>query len=204
MIKNIVFDLGGVLIDWKPEYVYRTIFNTEEEVRWFLDNITTSAWNALQDKGRPIARANAELIRVYPQWQKEIEAFYGRWTEMLGGEIEETVRILEDLEEMNHYRLFALTNWSHETFPIAWERYDFLDIFRDIVVSGFEKHIKPEPEIYQILLKRNSLKAEECIFIDDNEANIRTGEKLGITSLLFKNADLLRRQLNDILKTPFG
>ena len=125
MIKNIIFDLGGVLIDWNPKYVYRTIFKTEEEVDWFIDNITTMEWNVEQDAGRLISEANDYLISKFPKYADHIMAYYGRWEEMLGGPIQENVRLLRELTDRGKYKMLALTNWSAETFPIALERYDF-------------------------------------------------------------------------------
>ena len=195
MIKNIIFDLGGVLVDWNPKYVYRTIFKTEEEVDWFLQNITTMEWNVEQDGGRSIAAANELLISQYPEHKENILAYYGRWTEMLGGPIQETVDILKQLVDSKKYRMLALTNWSAETFPVAIERYEFLSWFKGIVVSGTEKCKKPEPEIYNILIDRYQVNPTECIFIDDNKDNIKMAEELGIRGIHFKSPQLLHEKL---------
>jgi len=195
MIKNIIFDLGGVLVDWNPKYVYRTIFKTEEEVDWFLQNITTMEWNVEQDGGRSIAAANELLISQYPEHKENILAYYGRWTEMLGGPIQETVDILKQLVDSKKYRMLALTNWSAETFPVAIERYEFLSWFEGIVVSGIEKCKKPEPEIYKILIDRYQVNPTECIFIDDNKDNITMAEELGIRGIHFISPQLLHEKL---------
>jgi len=195
MIKNIIFDLGGVLVDWNPKYVYRTIFKTEEEVDWFLQNITTMEWNVEQDGGRSIAAANELLISQYPEHKENILAYYGRWTEMLGGPIQETVDILKQLVDSKKYRMLALTNWSAETFPVAIERYEFLSWFEGIVVSGTEKCKKPEPEIYKILIDRYQVNPTECIFIDDNKDNIKMAEELGIRGIHFISPQLLHEKL---------
>lgn len=195
MIKNIIFDLGGVLVDWNPKYVYRTIFKTEEEVDWFLQNITTMEWNVEQDGGRSIAAANELLISQYPEHKENILAYYGRWTEMLGGPIQETVDILKQLVDSKKYRMLALTNWSAETFPVAIERYEFLSWFEGIVVSGIEKCKKPEPEIYNILIDRYQVNPTECIFIDDNKDNITMAEELGIRGIHFISPQLLHEKL---------
>lgn len=191
MTKNIIFDLGGVLIDWNPRYMYRKIFFEESKMEWFLENVCTFEWNEEQDGGRSIAEANKLVIDKYPEWTEEIEAFYGRWPEMLGGPIESTVEILNQVQQQKNYRLFALTNWSHETFPIAQERYAFLQYFEDIVVSGTEKLKKPDPAIYKLLLDRNELLAEECLFIDDNKRNAEAARKMGIETIHFNNASQL-------------
>lgn len=195
MIKNIVFDLGGVLIDWNPKYVFRTIFDDEEKVNWFLDNICTMEWNVQQDAGRTLQEATDILSTQYPNYKLEIEAYYGRWTEMLGGPIDGTVAILKNLIDNYEYRLIALTNWSAETFPHALERYLFLQWFEGIVVSGDEKCIKPNPEIYNILFDRYNLIPEECIFIDDNKKNIEAGRQLKMEGILFEGAEALTKSL---------
>jgi 2-haloacid dehalogenase len=119
MIKNIVFDLGGVLIDWNPKYLYRKIFSTEQQVEWFLDNICTVAWNSGQDEGRSMEEATRILVDQHPQYAAEITAYYQRWTEMLNGHLEGTLNILEAIETNGTHRLLALTNWSGESFPTA-------------------------------------------------------------------------------------
>ena len=151
-VTTIIFDLGNVLIDWNPRYVYKTIFDDEAKIDWFFENVTTHDWNENQDAGRLIAEGNKELIARFPEYEKEILAYYGRWTEMLGGAITDTVEIFRELKDQNSLRFLALTNWSAELFPIALERYEFLHWFEGIVMSGEERTRKPFPEIYQTLL----------------------------------------------------
>jgi len=194
-IKNIIFDLGGVLIDWDPRLVYRTIFQTEEEVEEFLGNICLYEWNVQQDAGRSLQEATDILVAQHPEWKKEIEAYYGRWEEMLGGPINETVQLLDKFVSNNNYKVFALTNWSAETFPIAQARYDFLDWFDGIVVSGVEKCIKPDPKIYKILFNRYQLQPSECLFIDDNKANVAASESLGMSAIHFESPEQLIKEL---------
>ena len=158
-LKNIVFDFGGVLIDWNPLYLYRNIFDTEEEVNHFLENVCRYDWNILQDAGRPLAEATRVLQDQHPAYREEIAIYYGRWDEMLGGTIEENVKLIRPLKEK--YGIYGLTNWSAETIPIAMDRYDFFNDLDGIVVSGAEKIIKPDPRIYQILLERYGIQAEE-------------------------------------------
>ena len=138
-IKNIIFDLGGVLIDWNPRYVYKDVFETEEAMEHFLGNICTSEWNEEQDGGRLIADANALLIDKFPEYTTEILTFYGRWTEMLKGAIEENVKVLNTLKEQENYNLYALTNWSDETWHHALKRFDFLQHF----ICGRIAHPRP-------------------------------------------------------------
>ncbi len=194
-IDTLLFDLGGVLIDWNPRYVFRQIFDTEEEVSYFLENICTSDWNEQQDGGGSLQEATMSLILQYPQHADPIKAFYGRWEEMLGGPISETVAILEQLHREKNYQLFALTNWSAETFPIALERYEFLQWFSDILVSGVEHLKKPDPAIYQLALQRFGLTAERTLFIDDNARNVAAAQALGIHAHHFTEPQQLRALL---------
>ena len=194
-IEAIIFDLGGVLIDWNPRHVYRTIFDSEEKIDWFFNNICTNDWNEKQDEGYLLSAATEELVEQYPEWEAEIRAYYDRWIEMLGGPMHETVNILRDLNQQEHLSLYALTNWSHETFPVALERFDFLQWFDGIVVSGEEKTRKPFPEFYQKLLERYNIDPARAIFIDDNLRNVKAAEDAGIKSIHFLNAEQLSEEL---------
>jgi len=194
-IKAIIFDLGGVLIDWNPRYVYRQIFKTEEEVEWFLQHVTTPEWNEQQDAGYPLHKATKELIQKHPEWEPEIKAYYGRWLEMLGDAIHETVEIFRLLKQNRRYKLYALTNWSAELFPHALERFEFLKWFDGIVVSGEEKMRKPSAEFYKTLLDRYQLDPAKTIFIDDSLRNISGAEAVGIAGIHFHNARQLKEEL---------
>ena len=191
--------MGGVLIGWDPKEVFRTIFNTEEEVDWFLNHICTMDWNEEQDGGRSLKAATEILVEQFPEHKVNIEAYYGRWEEMLTGAIQGTVDILKNLTEDPRYRVLALTNWSAETFPVAQERYDFLSWFEGIVVSGEEKCKKPDDKIYNIVLDRYQAKAEESLFIDDNKRNIDAADKLGIKTIHFKSPEQLSIELKPYL-----
>ena len=178
--------------------MYRTIFSDEEEMKNFLAAVTTSDWNEEQDAGRPLAEGTEILVKQFPEHEENIRAFYGRWDEMLGDALHDTVEIFKELKESGRYKIYALTNWSAETFPIALERFEFLHWFDGIVVSGAEKMRKPAPEFYQLLLDRHSVKAEEALFIDDNYRNILAAEKLGIQSIHFTGAEGLREKLSEM------
>ena len=195
-VKNIIFDLGGVLIDWNPEYVYLEAFKgNRKKMENFFDEVCTFDWNENQDAGYPLADATEDRIALFPEQADLIKMYYGRWEEMLRGPISGTVSILEKLVNNNGYRVFALTNWSAETFPIALKRFDFLHWFEGIVVSGTEKTRKPFPEIYETTLERYGLKASESIFIDDNERNIIAANQLGIQTIKFLNPHQLEKDL---------
>ena len=194
-IDAIIFDLGGVLIDWNPSYVFDKMFEDEEQKKHFFENICTSDWNEKQDAGRSLKEATEELVTKHPEWKAYIEAYYGRWEEMLGGPIHGTVEILKQLKEQEKYKLYALTNWSAELFPIALERYDFLHWFDGRVVSGEEKMRKPFPEFYQLLLDRFGLNVEETLFIDDNTRNAKAAEAMGFKTIIFKSPFQLKEEL---------
>ena len=204
MISTIIFDLGGVLIDWNPEYVFRHQIPDPERRRFFFENICTHDWNVEQDAGRPIAEATELLVNQYPDWESDIRAFYGRWEEMLGGPIPETVELFRELRDQGEHRLLALTNWSGETFPVALARYDFLHWFEGIVVSGDEKTRKPFSDIYEILLDRYAVDPGTAIFIDDSLKNVEGAEVVGINGVHFQGAGALRETLHEwgVLRHP--
>lgn len=195
-IKNIVFDFGGVLIDWNPVYLYQKEFDNEEEMNHFLENICTPEWNMQQDAGRPLAEATQILQQEHPQHKELIGYFYGRWEEMLGGVIEQSERVLRMLKP--HYPIYGLTNWSAETITIAYERYDFFELLDGIVVSGEEKMIKPNPKFYEVLLDRYDIKAEESLFIDDNIHNIETAKEMGFHTIHFIEEIDLEQEVREL------
>jgi len=197
-IETVIFDLGKVLIDWEPRRLFRKIFDDEEEMEYFLNNICTSDWNVQQDKGRLIKDANALLISQFPKYKNQIEAFYGRWEEMLGGPIQPTVDILKELVESKKQRIYALTNWSAETFPIAIRDYDFLQWFEGILVSGDEKMIKPDLAIYDLICKRYNIDPTTAVFIDDSLKNIKGCEAYGMKGIHFKSGEQLRKELEEL------
>jgi 2-haloacid dehalogenase len=194
-ITTIIFDLGAVLIDWNPRYLYRKILKDEDEVTWFLENICTGEWNDQQDAGRSFEEATAELIAKHPSWEHAIRAWYDRWQETIPGSIQGTVEILQRLKESNQYRLYALTNWSAQTFPWALDNFHFLHWFEGIVVSGVEKTRKPFPEFYQILFDRYKVNPSEALFIDDNIKNIEGAKVVGLNTIHFQSPALLDEEL---------
>ena len=198
-IKNVIFDLGGVLIDWNPEYVYLEVFNGDrEKMKWFFDEICTMDWNENQDAGYPLEKATEERVKLFPEYEEWIRIYYGRWEEMLGNQIDGTVTILKQLIDNPNYKVVALTNWSAETFPIALERFDFLHWFEGIVVSGTEKMRKPFNEIYELTLNRFNIEASKSLFIDDNARNIEAAKKMGINTIRFNNPTQLKSELRSL------
>ncbi|MDA9139447.1 HAD family phosphatase [Flavobacteriaceae bacterium] len=198
-IKNVIFDLGGVLIDWNPEYVYLDVFNGDrEKMKWFFDEICTMDWNENQDAGYPLEKATEERVKLFPEYEEWIRIYYGRWEEMLGNQIDGTVAILKQLIDNPNYKVVALTNWSAETFPVALERFDFLHWFEGIVVSGTEKMRKPFNEIYELTLNRFNIEAAQSLFIDDNARNIEAAKKMGINTIRFNNPTQLKSELKSL------
>jgi 2-haloacid dehalogenase len=190
----IVFDLGGVLIDWDPRHLYRRYFEDEAAMETFLSTIVTPEWNRGLDGGRGWEEAVSSLTREHPEHADLIAAYRDRWDEMLGGPIHGTVKILSELRSAG-YEIHALTNWSAETFPKALERYPFLGWFQDIIVSGEERLAKPDPRLYRVLLDRIGRSAEHCIFIDDGSANVDAAAALGFDAILFRSPEQLGRAL---------
>jgi 2-haloacid dehalogenase len=189
-----VFDLGGVLIDWNPRYLYRTLFDDDAAMEAFLAEVTTPAWNAEQDAGRSWREAVETLAAIYPDRRDLIAAYDERWEETLGGPIEGTVEILADLRQAG-VRLVALSNWSAEKFPIARPRYPFLEWFETIVISGEVRVSKPDPRIFRHLFERTGLTAEACVYVDDAPANVQAATDLGMTALRFRDPVALRVDL---------
>jgi len=197
MTETIIYDLGGVLIDWNPMYVFEKYFDRTEDRDYFFSNICTSAWNEEQDGGRTIAEGTQRLIEQFPEWEAAIRDYYGRWTEMIKGPIQESVDLLSAIRSTGQYRLYALTNWSAETFPHALQRFEFLSWFEGILVSGEEKTRKPFDDFYLKLLEKYSINKESALFIDDNLRNVEAAKKLGIRSIPFTNAESLRKSLKE-------
>jgi len=196
-IKTVVFDIGGVLIDWNPRHMYRKIFKNEEEMEWFLSNICTYEWNVQQDGGKLFSEGTAELSARYPEHSDKIALYYSRWEEMLGGDLNDTVKIFNELKSAG-IPVYALTNWSHEAFPVAYERYDFMKQFDGIVVSGYEKLLKPDHSIYRVLMNRYNINPVESVYIDDNKANADAAAELGFHAIHFLSAEQLAQELRGL------
>jgi 2-haloacid dehalogenase len=190
----IVFDLGGVLIDWNPRHLYRKLIEDEATMEWFLAEVCHSAWNEEQDRGRSFAAAIEEAAARHPEHRPLIEAYFARWDEMMAGPIDGSVVILEELEARGH-ELHALTNWSAETFPFARDRFAFLDRFQNILVSAEVGLIKPDPRIFELLLERIGRRPAECVYIDDNPKNAAGAAAIGLDAIAFEGTDQLRAEL---------
>ncbi len=195
MPTTVVFDLGGVLIDWNPRYLYRQLIDDEVEMEAFLSEVCPPSWNEEQDAGRSVAAAIEEATARHPGKVDLIRSYYERFDEMIAGAIEETVQVLDALRQQS-VPCYALTNWSAETFPLAIKRFAFLDWFKGIVVSGEEKMKKPDPAIYRLLLDRYGLEANDTVFIDDSPRNVDAANRIGLHTIHFKSPTALREDLS--------
>jgi 2-haloacid dehalogenase len=193
-ITAAVFDLGGVLIEWDPRYLYRQLFEDETAMERFLREVCTPDWNRRQDEGRPWAEAIASLAAEHPDQRALIAAYRDRWVETLGGAVDGTTAILDDVRRAG-VRPFALSNWSAETFPIARPRFPFLESFEGIVLSGEVGIAKPDSRIFEHLLARYELDAASTVFIDDSPENVQAAVALGMIGLRFSDARSLREEL---------
>jgi 2-haloacid dehalogenase len=189
----VIFDLGGVLVEWDPRRLYRTLL-PHEEVERFLSTVCTPSWNSEQDAGRSLREGTDALLARYPEHGSLVRAYYDRWEEMLGDSVEGAQELLIDVTEAG-VRCFALTNWSAETFPIARRRFPWLERFEGIVVSGEEGVAKPDPRLFRILLDRFSLPPRRCVFVDDAPANVRAASAIGLRAIAFEGIGPLRREL---------
>jgi 2-haloacid dehalogenase len=192
---RVVFDIGNVLVHWDPRLLYRTIFKTEAEIEDFLTRVLPPEWNLEQDRGRSWKDAEAIQIALFPDYADPIRAFRARWVETVPHAIAGTVAILAKLKA-GGIPLYAITNFASDTLVEAKRLYPFLATsFIDMVVSGDEKLLKPDPAIYQVLLSRQNLQAEECVFIDDSVKNVEAAAKLGFQALHFTSPEAFAKDL---------
>lgn len=193
-ITCVVFDLGGVLIDWNPRYLYRKLIPDPEAMEHFLAEVCSTEWRLPFDLGAPMAEAIAELAGRHPERRPLIEAYRARWPEMLGGAVDGSVEILKEIRAAVP-ALYALSNWPAETFPHARARFDFLDWFDGMVISGEVGLQKPDANIYRLLFERTGIEPRSTLFIDDVADNLAAAEALGVTGVLFTSAEQLRADL---------
>jgi FMN phosphatase YigB (HAD superfamily) len=189
-----VFDLGGVFVDWNPMYLFRKLFDSEEEAQWFYDNIATAAWNLEFDAGDIYAEGVARLITRFPRYWREIQAYDQRWKETFDGFIQGTIDIHDELVAAE-IPTFAITNFSWEKWMTCLGEWPFLEKFDGIVVSGLERLVKPDPRIFRVFCERYGLAPESCVFIDDSEANIVAARRFGMAGIHFSNPAQLRAEL---------
>lgn len=193
-----VFDLGGVLVDWNPRYLYRNLFAGDDNaMEDFLANVCTSSWNSRQDAGRSFAEGCAVLKTQHPHHAELIDAWFERHGEMLAGPIAGSVEILAELRNAS-VPVYALSNWSAETFPTARRRFDFLQWFQGILLSGEVRLIKPDPRIFRLFLETFGIDPTQAVYIDDLPPNVEAARAIGMTGILFKDPSSLRNELVDL------
>ena len=200
-ISAVVFDLGGVLIDWDPRHLYRQLFADPQEMEVFLRDVVSPDWNAQQDSGRTWAEATAELIARHPDHEQMIRVYVERWQDMLAGPIHGTVDILREVRDRG-LAVYALTNWSAETFPRARGMFPFLEWFGGIVVSGDERIKKPDPEMWRRLIERFDIDPHTAVYIDDVAENARVATELGFRAIRFESPEQLRAELTTLDVLP--
>ncbi len=193
-VSHVVFDVGGVLLDWDPRYLYRKVFADPAEMEWFLANVCTGAWNTAQDKGRPWPEAEAEAIARHPKYAAQIRAFRARWPEMIASPIADTVDILEALAARG-VPLYAITNFAADTFRLAREIYPFFRLFRGIVVSGEIGILKPDAAVFRRLATDFEIDLTDCLFIDDVQKNVDGASAVGMAGVRFETPAQLRADL---------
>jgi len=196
-VTTVVFDIGNVLVDWNPRYLYRKLFDDAEAMERFLGEVCTSDWNLELDRGRPFAEAVAERVALYPDFADLIRAYDARWSEMIAGPIAGTVALLERLAE-RETPLYALTNFSDEKYVETFERFGFFQRFLGVVVSGRVKLLKPDPAIYRLLLESYGLDPTACLFIDDSPANVEGARKVGLHATRFESPEQIERMLKEL------
>ena len=190
----LIFDLGGVVLDWNPRHLFRALIPDEAQREWFLTEVCSPQWNAQMDAGKPSAEAVAELTARYPEHTAWIRAYWDRWPEMLGGLVPGMGELLADLAAAGR-DLYAITNFNGEVWPVTQDMFPVLNCFKDIIVSSFAGVCKPDPEIFALALRRFGVAAADCLFIDDVAANVDGARAAGIAAVQFTSAAALRRLL---------
>lgn len=193
-MKNVIFDFGNVLVQWHPEKVYTEHFGDEARAWWFLRHVCDAAWRNRIDAGESTAACIEELKAKQPEYAEAIELYRSRWREMLTDEVPGMREVINDLRNRGH-EIYGLTNWSMETFPAARERFGILQMIDRYVVSGAEGLVKPDARLFRVLLDRYHLKAEECVFVDDNPDNVAAANALDMEGIVFAGADSLRKHM---------
>lgn len=197
-IKAIIFDYGNVLLTWDPRNIYRHFFpNDPEGMERFLREVNFADWNLQQDKGRPFVEGVALLSQQFPHYAHLVQAYHERWIDSVGEPVAGTIGILKQLKQAG-YSIYGLSNWSAETFPQARKRHAFFDLLDDMVISGEVGHVKPEPEIYHIMLAKIGRPAQECLFIDDALPNIHQAQRMGFAVVHFQSPKQLEASLRDL------
>jgi len=197
LIHAIIFDFGGVLVDWNPHNLYRRFFDDPRAMDQFLSEIHFAEWNLLQDKGRPFAEGVAELSARFPQHAHLIRAYHEHWEDSVAGPIPGSVEILRALKAEGH-PVYGLSNWSAETFPLAYRKYDFFRILDGYIISGDVGLVKPDPAIFNLMIDKIGYPASACLLIDDSAQNTEVARQLGFETILFRSPKVLAAELRQL------
>ena len=195
-VTAVLFDIGGIFLDWDPRHLYRKMFDDEEQMEWFLENICTAVWHDAHDRGLPMAVSSAELALLHPEWEREIAAWSERSEEMIGGIMDDAISLLAELKARG-IPCYALTNMEAETYPGRVSRYEFFSLFCGIVVSGLEGTAKPDRAIFEVVVRRFHLEPAQTLFIDDRSENVAAARSFGFGVHLYTGPERLRRVLAD-------
>jgi 2-haloacid dehalogenase len=190
----LIFDLGGVVLDWNPRHLFRALIPDEAQREWFLTEVCSPRWNAQMDAGKPSAEAVAELSAEYPEHAAWIRAYWDRWPETLGGLVPGTADLLSELAAAGR-DLYAITNFNGEVWPVTQAMFPELSCFKDVIVSSFARVCKPDPAIFALALRQFGVAAADCLFIDDVAANVDGARAAGLAAVQFTSAAALRRLL---------
>ena len=193
-ITTVVFDVGKVLFEWDLRHLFAKLIADKAELEYFVTHVVTPEWHFQHDAGRPLAEMTAERTALYPKYANEIDAYRTRFNETIPGPVTGSLEIVRELAE-RAVPLFAITNFGAEFWEMFRPTQPIFDHFGDIVVSGVEKMVKPDPDIYALALRRFGLKPGEAIFIDDNHDNIVSARANGFAAHHFTDAEKLRREL---------
>ena len=195
-----LFDLGGVFFDWDPKYFYKSIFNSNQDMNYFLDNVCNNDWNIQQDAGRSIQQAENQLISIFPEYSDKIKMYYPNHRKMIKKIFTESIRVLLDLKSKN-YECFVLSNWSSETFVGMEDEYPFLKSFDGMIISGDHKLVKPNEAIYEKAILKFNLIPNETVFIDDKLENIQTAQSLKFNTIHLTNPNQIESKIKNFIKT---
>ena len=193
-----LFDLGGIFFDWDPHHFYKDVFNSQEERNNFLKNVCNDQWNIQQDAGRLIKDAETLLIRDFPNYENEIKLYYKNHRKMFRKIFQKSIDVLVNLKNRD-YKCYVLSNWSWETFKGMENEYKFLNLFDGLIISGKEKMIKPNKEIYILAIERFKLESQNTVFIDDKIENIITARKLGFKTIHLEQPELITDQIKNYI-----
>lgn len=190
----VVFDIGNVIIGWNPRNLYENHFDDKDELTWFLDEVVNLKWHTEHDRGLSFAEGCERRVKQFPKYEKQIHLFNSHWRQTITGPINGTVALIKRLAG-GGVPLFALSNYSAEKFPQMLEEFTFMELFKDIVISGSVGSVKPESEIFELAMEKFNLSEGQALFVDDRQENISAGERFGLIPHHFTTPENLEADL---------